>query len=80
MYDADEAKKAPLLDLILFVEAEIEDIDIWETVLKREGKKLYERMAWRRELLKRVASALELMKTHEKDFGNLVRTKAKQQR
>lgn len=69
-----EEEKVGLLDMILFLEAEADDIDIWERVLRSEGEKLYTKMARRRAVLRRVIATLELVKMHESAFIDLVKS------
>lgn len=74
-------KKVTLLDMIVWAETEISDVDIWETSLKAEGKPLYAKMAVRRDMMRRIVRTLELVKTHEAGFLKLInatRASAKQ--
>lgn len=69
-----EDEKISLLEMILFLETEADDIDIWERVLRSEGEKLYTKMARRRAVLRRVIATLELVKMHESAFIDLVKS------
>ena len=53
--------KADLLEMILFLEDEIGDIDTWERVLHSEGEPLYPKMKRRRQILRQAAATLILV-------------------
>lgn len=65
-------QKISLLDMIVYVEDEIGDVDIWERVLHSEGEPLYSGMERRRAIMRRVLATLELVKMHEAEFRALV--------
>ena len=65
-------KKISLLDMIIFAEAEIQDIDTWQKVLNSEGSPLYPGMERRRKIMRKIAATLELLKANEKEFVAIV--------
>lgn len=64
--------KADLLEMILFLEDEIGDIDTWERVLHSEGEPLYPKMKRRRQILRQAAATLILVREHQAKFTALV--------
>jgi hypothetical protein len=68
-----DEKKIGLLEMIMFLEQEAEDIDTWERVLTKEGKPVYPKMFRRRTILRKVIATLELLKSHEAKFVELVK-------
>ena len=75
---APKKEKIGLLDMILFAEEIIGDVDTWEHVLHSEGEQLYPGMARRRDVMHRIAATLELVKAHEKKFVALVQEAQRQ--
>lgn len=74
------APKIGLLEMILHIEDEIGDIDIWERVLNSEGEPVYPTMAARRVILRKIVATLELVKMYEEPIKGLVFAEQKRQR
>lgn len=82
---ADEPAKAParkigLIDMVVYVEQQAQDVDIWEDVLRREGKPLYEGMVQKRVMFRKIAVTLELLMAHEKEFVAMVHERREKER
>ena len=69
--------KITLLDQLIFVETEIEDLNIWQAVYHSEGSELPAGMAYRRRMCQQLARTLELVKLHEREIVGLVKSKRK---
>jgi hypothetical protein len=65
--------KADLLEMILFLEDEIGDIDTWERVLHSEGEPLYPKMERRRQILRQVMETLVLVREHQTKFVAIIK-------
>jgi hypothetical protein len=66
--------KVTLLDQLIFVEAEVEDIEIWKTVYHAEGSELPSGMAYRLRMCQQLVRTLELVKAHEAAIVTLVKS------
>lgn len=65
--------KVGLLEMILWAEQEAERVDIWKTVLNREGQDVDPRIARNGLIAGKIAETLSLLKTHEREFVAMVR-------
>jgi hypothetical protein len=65
--------KVGLLDMVLWAEREADRIDVWKTVLEREGKALDPGVARTGLIARRAQQTLELLMVHEQAFRDLVR-------
>lgn len=67
------APKPTLLQMILFVESEIEGLRVWEEVWRREGGTLLPGQAHRLRYLMQIHKVLELLKLHDRQFTALIK-------
>lgn len=76
---AEPEHKITILDLIIYCESEIDDIDTWERVLCKENQPLYPAKVRQRKLLRKLVSLLELVKANERELAIIVKRKTDQQ-
>ena len=67
--------KVTLLDQLIFVETEVEDIEIWKAVYHSEGSELPAGMAYRLRMCQQLSKTLELLKLHEREIVAIVKAK-----
>jgi hypothetical protein len=68
-------KKLSLWDIVLFLESEIGDIDVWAAVYRSDGKALPTGMAERRFKLECTKANIELVQRHQPEIVEMVRRK-----
>jgi hypothetical protein len=72
--------KIDLLDMILWAEAEADDVEIWRDVLRREGKDLWPAVARRGQIARKAVETLTLVKEFERDFVQMIKSRREAQR
>jgi hypothetical protein len=74
---AEQQQKRTLWQQLVFLDTEITDIDVWESVYQKEGKPLPSGTAERRIMLRSLRSLVEVVYANEDAVRTLLRGKTR---